>query len=131
MEEKEDDPDLYFRKQMEDFVSSLEITYDVTIYPFTDAKKEEKRDGFKIIFGDLPFDTNDQDDTHYILLLPNVIFMPGKNNNRAFFVSGPEGILKSIIKKMEFNAKVPARERVEDTSGLISKEDFDKMWGNK
>lgn len=124
MEEDDD----YIKKQMEDFIASLEIIYGVTINPFKESTKEERRAGFKIIMGEIPFES--YEDTHYILLLPAVIFQPGPDN-RGFFVSGPEEVIKRIVKKMEFNAQVPERERVEDTSGLISREDFDKMWGKK
>lgn len=126
--EEDETEDEYIRKQMDDFIASLEITYGITINPFKESTKAERRAGFKIIMGEIPFES--YEDTHYILLLPAIIFQPGPEN-RGFFVSGSEEVIKRIVKKMEFNAQVPERERLEDTSGLISREDFDKMWGKK
>jgi hypothetical protein len=116
-------------RPMDRFISALEKSYGVKIFVFMESTSQERRDGFRIITDKLPFKT-DQGDTHFILLLPSIIFQEGPDN-RAFFVCGPENTITKIIKRMELKNKMPASERLDDPSGLITEEQFDRMWGKK
>lgn len=122
----EEDDDIL--NEMESFIRILEASYGVKIYPYSEATKEDKEIGFKVVTDVLPFYAGP--DTNFIILLPPIIFEPGPDN-RAFFLCGSEKVITDIIDKLEFNSKVPKAERLKSSSGLISKEDFDKMWGTE
>ena len=114
--------------QMNIFIASLETAYGVKIYHFAEATPREKREGFKIVTDELPFES--EEGTHFILLMPQIIFQPGPDN-RAFLVTGPKDKIAKIVARMEFKSKMPAAERVDDPSGLLTEEEFDRMWGKK
>lgn len=111
-------------KEMGDFIYKLSIRHRVNVQPFTEATLEDRKSGFRIVKGELPFVYGNN--THYLLLFPSLVFV--KHPDKAYFICGSLDTIESIINKMEFNAAMPEEERIPNSKGLVSREDFDKMW---
>lgn len=116
-------------KEMGDFIYKLSIRHRANIKPFLEANEEDRQSGFRIVKGELPFVYGAN--THYLLLFPMVVF--AKTQDTAYFICGSLETVDRIVNKMEFNAKMPAEERIPNPKGkgLVSREDFDKMWNGK
>jgi len=114
--------------EIEKFIKILEKSYGVTIYPYLQATQEDKKQGFKVVTDVIPFYAGDS--TNFILLLPPTIFERSPDN-RAFFLCGNEDIISRVVEKLEFKSKMPKEERLYDPKGLLSEEDFNKMWNGK